>query len=221
MAYRALYRSYRPTKFSQVVGQEAIIKALRNQIRTGNIGHAYLFAGPRGIGKTSIAKLLANAVNCMDPQDGEPCGVCEVCKVIADGGLVDILEVDAASNTRVDEIKAVLANVNYVPSIGKYRVYIIDEIHMLSKHAFNSLLKTLEEPPAHVIFMLATTEPTALPETILSRCQRYELTRIPTGLIALHLEKVAADLKLNIDQKAILAIARSAEGGIDKQAHLC
>ena len=172
MAYTALYRKFRPPVFEQIVGQEHITRTLRNQIVAGRVGHAYLFNGGRGTGKTSAAKVFARAVNCLNPQDGEPCNECEICKMALSGALTDIVEMDAASNNSVEDIRAIRDEVNFLPTIAKYRVYIIDEVHMLSTGAFNALLKTLEEPPSHVKFVLATTEPQKIPATILSRCQR-------------------------------------------------
>ena len=175
MNYTALYRKFRPKKFEDIVGQEHITRTLRNQIISNRVGHAYLFNGTRGTGKTSAAKILARAVNCLNPKDGEPCNECEICKAALSGALTDIVEMDAASNNSVDDIRIIRDEVNFLPTLAKYRVYIIDEVHMLSTGAFNALLKTLEEPPAHVKFILATTEPQKLPATILSRCQRFDL----------------------------------------------
>ena len=174
MGYTALYRKFRPTKFSEIVGQEHIKKTLKNQLISDRVGHAYLFNGGRGTGKTTTAKILARAVNCLNPQDGEPCNECEICKAALAGSLTDIVEMDAASNNSVDDIRSIRDEVNFLPTLAKYRVYIIDEVHMLSPGAFNALLKTLEEPPEHVKFILATTEPQKLPATILSRCQRFD-----------------------------------------------
>ena len=171
MAYISLYRNFRPTKFSDVIGQDHIIKTLKNQVVANRVGHAYLFTGGRGTGKTTSAKILSRAVNCLNPQDGEPCNECEICKEILDGSLPDVVEMDAASYTGVDDIRGIRDEVNFLPTKAKYRVYIIDEVHMLSGGAFNALLKTLEEPPEHVKFILATTEPQKVPVTILSRCQ--------------------------------------------------
>ena len=179
MGYTALYRKFRPQTFSEMVGQEHITRTLRNQIIANRVGHAYLFNGVRGTGKTTSAKVLARAVNCLNPQDGEPCNECEICKAALDGSLTDIVEMDAASNNSVEDIRSIREEVNFLPTKAKYRVYIIDEVHMLSQGAFNALLKTLEEPPEHVKFILATTEPQKLPATILSRCQRFDFKRIP------------------------------------------
>ena len=183
MGYQALYRRYRPARFEDFVGQEAVIKTLRSQITSGRIAHAYLFCGTRGTGKTSTAKVFARAVNCEHPENGDPCGVCPTCKALAEENSLDILEIDAASNNGVDEIRDLREKVKYPPQTGRYRVYIIDEVHMLSQGAFNALLKTLEEPPAYVVFILATTEPQKLPATILSRCQRFDFGRIPAHQI--------------------------------------
>lgn len=176
--YRALYRKWRPQRFADVVGQTAIVTALQNQISAGRIGHAYLFTGTRGTGKTTCAKIFAKAVNCLDTSSPDPCGECEICKGIDSGSVMDIIEMDAASNNGVDDIRDLRDEVAYLPSVCKYKVYIIDEVHMLSTAAFNALLKTMEEPPEHVIFILATTEVQKVPVTILSRCQRYDFTRI-------------------------------------------
>ena len=178
MGYQALYRRYRPARFEDFVGQEAVIKTLRSQIMSGRIAHAYLFCGTRGTGKTSTAKVFARAVNCEHPENGDPCGVCPTCKALAEENSLDILEIDAASNNGVDEIRDLREKVKYPPQTGRYRVYIIDEVHMLSQGAFNALLKTLEEPPAYVVFILATTELNALPKTVLSRCQRFDFRHI-------------------------------------------
>ena len=174
MSYTALYRKYRPARFDDVIGQDHITETLRNQLKSGRVGHAYLFTGSRGTGKTTCAKIFARAVNCLSPQDGSPCGKCAVCKALADPSNIDILEIDAASNNRVDEVREIRERVKYPPVNGKYKVYIIDEVHMLTDSAFNALLKTLEEPPEFVIFILATTEVHKLPATILSRCMRFD-----------------------------------------------
>ena len=178
MSYTALYRKFRPPVFEQIVGQEHITKTLKNQIMAGRVGHAYLFNGGRGTGKTSAAKVLARAVNCLNPQDGEPCNECEICKAALAGSLTDIVEMDAASNNSVEDIRSIRDEVNFLPTVARYRVYIIDEVHMLSQSAFNALLLTLEEPPEHVIFILATTNLESVPITIVSRCQRFEFHRI-------------------------------------------
>lgn len=190
MAYQALYRQWRPADFTSMVGQEAIVRTLRNQVASGRIAHAYLFCGTRGTGKTSTAKIMARAVNCEQPVDGNPCGECPSCKRILAEESLDIIEMDAASNNGVDEIRELRDNVKYPPQNGRYKVYIIDEVHMLSTQAFNALLKTLEEPPESVIFILATTEPQKLLPTILSRCQRFDFGRIPAGQIADRLQQI-------------------------------
>ena len=214
MAYQALYRQWRPQDFSSMVGQEAIIATLRNQIMTGRIAHAYLFCGSRGTGKTSTAKIMARAINCLHPVQGDPCGECESCKRLMGENSLDILEIDAASNNGVDEIRDLRETVKYPPQYGKYKVYIIDEVHMLSASAFNALLKTLEEPPAHVVFILATTEPQRLPATILSRCQRFDFGRIPAEQIVGRLREAAAGAGGTATDQALHVIARAAEGGM-------
>lgn len=181
MAYQALYRQWRPKNFASMVGQQDVIATLRNQVTTGRIAHAYLFCGSRGTGKTSTAKILSRAVNCLHPVNGDPCGECESCKRLLQDESLDVIEIDAASNNGVDDIRDLRDTVQYPPQYGKYKVYIIDEVHMLSVSAFNALLKTLEEPPAYVLFILATTEPQKLPATILSRCQRFDFGRIPAA----------------------------------------
>ena len=183
MAYQALYRKWRPQTFEQVLGQTATVKTLRRQIEDGRIAHAYLFCGCRGTGKTTMAKLMSRAINCLNPNHGDPCGQCETCRAIISETTMDVLELDAASNNSVDNIRELLEQVRYPAQLGRYKVYIIDEVHMLSTAAFNALLKTLEEPPAHVVFILATTEPQKLPATILSRVQRYDFGRIPSSLM--------------------------------------
>ncbi len=183
MAYIALYRKWRPLRFEDVVGQEYLVKALKNSIINNRIAHAYLFCGTRGTGKTSLAKIFSRAVNCIESNDGNPCNKCEICLSILSGSLYDVIEIDAASNNSVDNIRDIRNEVIYTPAKAKYKVYIIDEVHMLSTGAFNALLKTLEEPPKYVIFILATTEPHKLPATILSRCQRYDFKRIPNSSI--------------------------------------
>ena len=214
MAYVALYRAYRPQKFSEVVGQEHIIKTLQNAIKIGKVAHAYLFCGPRGTGKTTFAKILAKAMNCEQGPIIEPCCECEMCKGIAKGVVSDVVELDAASNNGADDMRAICDTVNFMPAMGKYKVYIIDEVHMLSNAAFNVLLKTLEEPPKHVIFILATTEPYKLPATILSRCQRFDFQSISIENIIKRLNVVKEEENINIDDEALYQIAISAEGGM-------
>ena len=214
MAYQALYRRYRPQRFEDFVGQEAVIATLAAQVMSGRIAHAYLFCGTRGTGKTSAAKVFARAINCEHPVNGDPCGECPTCKALAGEGSLDILEIDAASNNGVDEIRELRENIKYPPRDGRFRVYIIDEVHMLSAGAFNALLKTLEEPPAHAKFILATTEPQKLPATILSRCQRFDFGRIPSVLIAGRLAKAMEENGITAEHAALERIARAAEGGM-------
>ena len=214
MGYQALYRRYRPARFEDFVGQEAVIKTLRSQITSGRIAHAYLFCGTRGTGKTSTAKVFARAVNCEHPENGDPCGTCGTCRALADENSLDILEIDAASNNGVDEIRDLREKVKYPPQTGRYRVYIIDEVHMLSQGAFNALLKTLEEPPAYVVFILATTEPQKLPATILSRCQRFDFGRIPAHQIIGRLRVALEEGHIQAEDAALSRIARAAEGGM-------
>ena len=214
MAYQALYRQWRPADFSSMVGQEAIVATLRNQVATGRIAHAYLFCGSRGTGKTSSAKIMARAVNCQQPDNGNPCGECESCRRLMGEESLDVMEIDAASNNGVEEIRDLRETVKYPPQHGKYKVYIIDEVHMLSASAFNALLKTLEEPPAHVVFILATTEPQKLPATILSRCQRFDFHRIPAHQIMARLRQAADGAGATADESALHLIARAAEGGM-------
>ena len=214
MAYRALYREWRPKDFSHVVGQAPIIGTLRNQVVTNRIAHAYLFCGSRGTGKTSTAKILAKAINCLQPENGDPCGKCENCLRADNEETLDVIEIDAASNNGVDEMRELRDTVKYPPQYGKYKVYIIDEVHMLSTSAFNALLKTLEEPPAHIVFILATTEPQKLPETILSRCQRFDFGRIPSTEIAGRLKEAAEGSGAQVSDGALMMIARAADGGM-------
>ena len=212
--YRALYRKWRPQRFEDVVGQRAIVTALKNQITANRVGHAYLFTGVRGTGKTTCAKIFAKAVNCLHPVNGDPCGECEICKGIDNGSILDVVEMDAASNNGVDDIRDLRDETAYTPSACKYKVYIIDEVHMLSTAAFNALLKTLEEPPAHVIFILATTEIQKVPATILSRCQRYDFTRIGPEDIAHRVEYIAGEEHLELTPDGAELIARLADGAL-------
>lgn len=214
MEYTALYRKFRPLKFSEMVGQSHITKTLENQIISNRIGHAYLFNGGRGTGKTSAAKIFARAINCLNPKDGEPCNECEICKAILSGSLTDVVEMDAASNNSVEDVRIIRDEVNFLPTLAKYRVYIIDEVHMLSTGAFNALLKTLEEPPAHVKFILATTEPQKLPATILSRCQRFDFKRISNNDIVKRLEIVSKEASIDITTGALKVIAELSEGAM-------
>ena len=214
MGYQALYRRYRPARFEDFVGQEAVIKTLRSQVMSGRIAHAYLFCGTRGTGKTSTAKVFARAVNCEHPENGDPCGECATCRALSEESSLDILEIDAASNNGVDEIRDLREKVKYPPQVGRYRVYIIDEVHMLSAGAFNALLKTLEEPPAYVVFILATTEPQKLPATILSRCQRFDFHRIPMNQIIARMRVAVEQEGIAAEDAALARIARAAEGGM-------
>lgn len=212
--YRVLYRKWRPSTFSDVAGQPQVTQTLKNEIQMGRLAHAYLFTGSRGTGKTSCAKILAKAVNCLSPKGGDPCNECEICRGIDSGSILDVVEIDAASNNGVDNIRDLREEANYTPAAAKYRVYIIDEVHMLSTGAFNALLKTLEEPPAHVIFILATTEVHKLPATILSRCQRFDFHRIKPEDIASRLQYVAKEEAIELDGDAALLIARLADGAL-------
>ncbi len=214
MAYTALYRAFRPTTFADMVGQDHITKTLKNQIMAGRVGHAYLFNGGRGTGKTTSAKILARAVNCLNPKDGEPCNECEICKEILSGSLTDVVEMDAASNNSVEDIRTIRDEVNFLPTKAKYRVYIIDEVHMLSVGAFNALLKTLEEPPEHVKFILATTEPQKLPTTILSRCQRFDFKKISDEYIIKRLKVICEGANIKISEEAMKIIAVLSEGAM-------
>lgn len=214
MSYTALYRKFRPDCFEDVKGQEHIVTTLKNQIKADRIGHAYLFCGTRGTGKTTIAKIFAKAVNCEHPEDGSPCGECRTCKAIAAGASMNVIEIDAASNNGVDNIREIVDEVSYSPAEGKYKVYIIDEVHMLSIGAFNALLKTLEEPPSYVIFILATTEVHKIPITILSRCQRYDFRRITIDTITARLQELMEAEQIQVEDKALRYVAKTADGSM-------
>lgn len=212
--YQVLYRKWRPKTFADVVGQPHVTETLKNEIRSGRIAHAYLFTGSRGTGKTTCAKIFAKAVNCLHPVDGNPCGECEVCRGIEDESIMDVVEMDAASNRKIEDIRDLMEEIRYTPAQTRYRVFIVDEVHMLTQEAFNALLKTLEEPPSYVIFILATTEPHKLPATILSRCQRFDFHRIQPKAIADRLKYIAENEDGDIDDEAALMIARLADGGM-------
>lgn len=214
MSYQALYRKFRPAEFEDVKGQDPIVETLKNQITADRVGHAYLFCGTRGTGKTTIAKIFAKAVNCENPVDGSPCGVCKSCRAIASGASMNVIEIDAASNNGVDNIREIVDEVSYSPAEGKYKVYIIDEVHMLSMGAFNALLKTLEEPPEYVIFILATTEVHKIPITILSRCQRYDFKRIGVDTISDRLSELMEKEQIQAEPKALRYIAKTADGSL-------
>ncbi|SFI72865.1 DNA polymerase-3 subunit gamma/tau [Thermoflavimicrobium dichotomicum] len=214
MSYQALYRVWRPQRFEDIVGQEHVTQTLKNALKEGHLSHAYLFNGPRGTGKTSAAKILAKAVNCLQGPSSEPCNQCEACRRITEGSLMDVIEIDAASNRGVDEIRDLRDKVKYAPTEVRYKVYIIDEVHMLTTEAFNALLKTLEEPPKHVLFILATTEPHKLPATIISRCQRFTFRRIPFLKIVHHLQNICEAKQVSFTEQALFAIARAADGGM-------
>jgi len=214
MSYTALYRKFRPDCFEDVKGQEHIVTTLKNQMKADRIGHAYLFCGTRGTGKTTIAKIFAKAVNCENPQNGNPCGECATCKAIAAGASMNVIEIDAASNNGVDNIREIVDEVSYSPAQGKYKVYIIDEVHMLSIGAFNALLKTLEEPPSYVIFILATTEVHKIPITILSRCQRYDFKRISIETITERMKELMAEEAVEVEEKALRFVAKAADGSM-------
>lgn len=214
MSYTALYRKFRPDNFHDVKGQEHIVTTLKNQIKAGRIGHAYLFTGTRGTGKTTVAKLMAKVVNCEQPVDGNPCNECRMCKGIASGTSMNVIEIDAASNNGVDNVREIVEEVRYSPTEGRYKVYIIDEVHMLSTGAFNALLKTIEEPPSYVIFILATTEVHKIPITILSRCQRYDFKRITIDIIAERLKELMQEESIEVEEKALRYVARAADGSL-------
>ncbi|MCI5614503.1 MAG: DNA polymerase III subunit gamma/tau [Agathobacter sp.] len=214
MSYTALYRKFRPQEFKDVKGQEHIVTTLKNQIKADRIGHAYLFCGTRGTGKTTVAKLFAKAVNCESPVDGSPCGQCSSCRAIAEGSSMNVIEIDAASNNGVENIRQIREEVAYRPTEGKYKVYIIDEVHMLSIGAFNALLKTLEEPPSYVIFILATTEAHKIPITILSRCQRYDFRRISIDTITDRLKELMEEEKVEVEEKALRYVAKAGDGSM-------
>lgn len=214
MSYIALYRKWRPLVFEDVVEQEHVVKTLKYSISTDRIAHAYLFCGTRGTGKTTMAKIFSRAVNCLNPKDGDPCNECEICKGILNGSILDVMEIDAASNNSVDNVREIRDEVVYAPSQAKYKVYIIDEVHMLSSGAFNALLKTLEEPPKHVVFILATTEPHKLPATILSRCQRFDFRRITIESIMGRISSIAEKNGVGLQREAARLIARMADGAL-------
>ena len=214
MSYQALYRAWRPDTFTDICGQDAVTRTLRRQVTTGRIAHAYLFCGTRGTGKTTAAKVLSRAINCLTPRDGDPCGECEVCRALKQETCMDVVEIDAASNNGVDEIRDLREKIKYPPTLTRYKVYIIDEVHMLSTGAFNALLKTLEEPPSHAVFILATTEPQRLPATILSRCQRFDFHRISVDVIVERLMVVLGGIGRSASEDALNEIARAAEGAM-------
>ena len=212
MSYLVLARKWRPQRFEEVIGQKHVVKTLQNAIESNRIAHAFLFAGQRGVGKTSVARILSKALNCHEGPTPHPCGTCTSCKEITGGNSMDVLEIDGASNTGVDDVRELRESVKYVPSRSRYKIYIIDEVHMLSNSAFNALLKTLEEPPAHVIFMFATTEPHKIPTTVLSRCQRFDLRRISLEALVEQLGKITAQEQITISGQGLRWIASESEG---------
>src|SRR5246127_1498814 len=214
MSYTALARKWRPKKFAELVGQEHVRRALVNALETGRVHHAFLFAGPRGVGKTTIARIFAKCLNCETGVKAEPCGVCASCREIDAGRFPDLIEVDAASRTKVDDTRELLDNVQYAPARGRYKVYLIDEVHMLSAHSFNALLKTLEEPPPHVKFLLATTDPQKLPVTVLSRCLQFNLKRLPTAEIAAHMRHILEQEAIACDAAGLRLVAQAADGSM-------
>src|SRR5690606_9468081 len=214
MAFIVTARKWRPQKYSDVVGQEHITATLKNAIKNNRIAHAYLFTGPRGVGKTTTARIFAKSLNCLNPVDAEPCNECEMCKSILSTQSLDIIEIDGASNRGIDEIRTLRESVKYAPSIGKYKVYIIDEVHMLTKESFNAFLKTLEEPPSHTIFIFATTDVHKVPPTIISRCQRFDFRRIQLDTIKSTLARIAESEKIEIDDKTLTIIAKKADGAL-------
>jgi len=214
MSYVAFYRKYRPKNFDEIVGQKAVVTTLKNQINSGKIGHAYLFCGMRGTGKTSTARVFAKALNCVNGPTSAPCGECSSCRAIANGSMIDVIEMDAASNRGIDDIRDLREKVNFPPSEGRYKIYIIDEVHMLTTEAFNALLKTLEEPPKHVVFILATTEPSKLPQTILSRCMRFDFTRVLTSELVKHMKKIAVENGIEVEDRALALIAKNSQGSV-------
>ncbi len=214
MSYLVLARKWRPKTFSKVIGQGHIVQALENALNSGRVHHAFLFTGTRGVGKTTIARILAKALNCESGVSAEPCGKCNACLAVDEGRFVDLIEVDAASNTKVDDTRDLLDNVQYSPTIGRFKVYLIDEVHMLSRHSFNALLKTLEEPPPHVKFLFATTDPQKLPVTVLSRCLQFNLKRLTTNQIVEHMSNICATEKLDAEAPALKRLGRAAAGSM-------
>src|SRR5271154_6400058 len=214
MSYIVLARKWRPKKFSEMVGQEHVLQALGHALDSGKLHHAFLFTGTRGVGKTTIARILAKSLNCETGVSSNPCGVCSACRMIDEGRFIDLIEVDAASRTKVDDTRELLDNVQYAPSCGRYKVYLIDEVHMLSNHSFNALLKTLEEPPPHVKFLLATTDPQKLPVTVLSRCLQFSLKRLPAALIGERMKFIVTAENVSFEAPAMALLARAADGSM-------